>query len=163
MGNPPLFLVEFEISTLRITLEVGLDLSETQKHRLEQLNELEEILLVAIQKTIVVQKQRMKWHDKFIKSKVFHVGDWALLYDSRFKDFKGKLHTRWMGPYEVDVVFYNGMIRLITIYGNHNSFLVNGHSLKLHHCSASRDAFVKYLSDSSDLMVVGIKDTLMLL
>jgi hypothetical protein len=47
-GKVPLFPVEFEINTLRIALEVGLDL---------------------------VQQQRMKWHDKFIKSKVFHVGD----------------------------------------------------------------------------------------
>ena len=31
-GKSPLFLVEFEISTLRIALEVGLDLSEAQKH-----------------------------------------------------------------------------------------------------------------------------------
>ena len=31
-GKSPLFLVEFEISTLRIALEVGLDLSEAKKH-----------------------------------------------------------------------------------------------------------------------------------
>jgi hypothetical protein len=64
----------------------------------------------------------MEWHDKFIKSKVFHVGDWALLYDSQFKDFKGKICTRWMGPYQVDVVFDNGMIRLVTIDENHTTF-----------------------------------------
>ena len=31
-GNSPLFLIEFEISTLRIALEVGLDLSDAHKH-----------------------------------------------------------------------------------------------------------------------------------
>ena len=31
-GKFPLFLVEFEISTLRIALEVGLDISKAQKH-----------------------------------------------------------------------------------------------------------------------------------
>ena len=31
-GKSPLFTVEFEISTLRTTLKVGLDLSEAQKH-----------------------------------------------------------------------------------------------------------------------------------
>ena len=55
----------------------------------------------------------MKWHNKFIKNKVFQRGDWALLYDSRFKDFKGKRCTHWMGPYEVDVVFDNGTVRLV--------------------------------------------------
>jgi transposase InsO family protein len=34
-GKVPLFPVEFEISTLRTTLEVGLDPSEAHKHRLE--------------------------------------------------------------------------------------------------------------------------------
>lgn len=47
-GKSHLFLVEFEISMLRTTLEVGLDLSEAQKHQLEQLNELDEIRSVAI-------------------------------------------------------------------------------------------------------------------
>jgi len=28
-------------------------------------------------------------------------GDQALLFDSRYKKFKGKLTTRWMGPYEI--------------------------------------------------------------
>jgi len=60
---------------LRTTLEVGLDLSETQKHRLEQLNELDEIRSVDVQVTTAIQQQRMKWHDKFIKNKVFHTGD----------------------------------------------------------------------------------------
>lgn len=53
----------------------------------------------------------MKWHDKFIKTKVFHEGDWELLYDSQFKDLKGKLLTPWMGPYQVDAVFDNGTVR----------------------------------------------------
>ena len=42
-GKSPLFPIEFEIKTLRTTLEVGLDLSEAQKNCLEQLNDLGEI------------------------------------------------------------------------------------------------------------------------
>jgi hypothetical protein len=45
--------------------------------------------------TEVVQLQRKIWHDKIIKPRSFKEGDWALLYDSRFKDFKGKLRTRY--------------------------------------------------------------------
>jgi len=67
-----------------------------------------------------------------------------------------------MGPYQVDALFDNGMVRLIIIDENHTSFLVNGHRLKLYHHPASRNAFVKHLSDSFDLMVVGMKDTLTL-
>ena len=109
---------------------------------------------------MVVQRtqQRTKWHDKFIKNKVFQNGDWALLYDSRFKDFKGKLCTRWMGPYEVDVVFDNGTIRLVTIDDKRTSFIVNGHRLRLYHKTTYKDAFIKLLSEKSGLKVINVEN-----
>lgn len=42
--------------------------------------------------------QRKLWHDKNIKDKVFQEGDWALLYDSRFKDFKRKIDDQMARP-----------------------------------------------------------------
>jgi hypothetical protein len=56
-----------------------------QKARLQQLNELDEKRLDAIHKTTVIQQQRTKWHERVVKNKLFKKGDWALLYDSRFK------------------------------------------------------------------------------
>lgn len=47
-GKSPLFPMEFKINTLRIDLEVGLDLLATQKDQLEQLNELDEIRLIVV-------------------------------------------------------------------------------------------------------------------
>eukprot|EP00253_Pinus_taeda_P013007 PITA_13007 len=93
-GKQPIFPIEFEIQTLRTAQEVGLDLSEAQINRLQQINELDEIRLSALQNTTLIQQQRAKWYDALIKNKVFHEGDWALLYDSRFQDFPGKLQTR---------------------------------------------------------------------
>eukprot|EP00253_Pinus_taeda_P005544 PITA_05544 len=90
-GKQPIFPIEFKIQTLRTTQEVGLDLSEAQINRLQQINELDEIRLDVLQNTALIQQQRAKWHDALIKNKVFHEGDWALLYDSRFQDFPGKL------------------------------------------------------------------------
>ena len=58
---------------------------------------------------------RKKWHDKFIKQKQFNTGDWALLFDSWFKNFKGKLTTCWMDPYEVVTGFDNGSVKNKTI------------------------------------------------
>jgi len=52
--------VEFEIKTLRPALEVGFDLSKAQKHRMEHLNELDEICLIAIQNNDVIQQQQTK-------------------------------------------------------------------------------------------------------
>jgi hypothetical protein len=90
-GKEPIFPIEFEIQTLRIAQEVGLDLSKAHINRLHQINELDEIRLTALQHTALIQQQRAKWHHALIKKKIFHEGDWALLYDSRFQDFLGKL------------------------------------------------------------------------
>eukprot|EP00253_Pinus_taeda_P033683 PITA_33683 len=92
-GKQLIFPIEFEIQTLRTGQEIGLDLSEAQINRLQQINELDEIRLSALQNTTLIQQQRAKWHDALIKNKVFHEGDWALLYDSWFQDFPGKLQT----------------------------------------------------------------------
>jgi hypothetical protein len=74
-GKRVVLPIEFEIKTLRIALQVGLDLSEAQQHRLEQINELDEIRQAAIHQTALIQQQRAKWHDEFIKEKKFKEGD----------------------------------------------------------------------------------------
>jgi hypothetical protein len=84
-GKSVVFIVEFEIKTLRTALAVNLDLIDAQTVRLQHLNELEEKRLDAIQQTTIIQQQRSKWHDKKIKNKQFQKRNWALLYDSRFK------------------------------------------------------------------------------
>ena len=109
---------------------------------------------MVVSRTTAIQQQRMKWHNNFIKIKVFHRGDWALLYDSYFNDIKGKLCTHYMGPYEVDVVFDNGTGRLITIDDIRASFVANGNRLRLYCRPASKDAFIKHLSKKSGLKVI---------
>ena len=69
-----------------------MDIGEAQKQRLMELNALYETRQDTFQRTMLVQDQRTKWHDKL--KKFFQPGDWVLLYDSRFKNFKGKLSTR---------------------------------------------------------------------
>jgi hypothetical protein len=131
-GKNVVFLVEFEIETLKTNLSVNLDLTEAQKKRLEQLNELDEKCSTTLHQTFVIQQQRSKWHDRFIKKKIFQNGDWALLYDSCFKDFKGKLQTRWLGPYKVDTIFDNGTVKLMTIDDAETPIFANGHRLRLY-------------------------------
>ena len=82
---------------------------------------------------MLIQSQRKQWHDKFIKQKQFNAGDWELLFDSLFKKFKGKLTTRWLGPYEVVTYFDNGSVKIKTIDGSEVSFIVNGHRLRIYH------------------------------
>ena len=66
-----MFPIEFQIQTFKMAVQLGLDLSEAQKHRLEQINELDEIRQDAVQKTSIVQQQRTRWHDKYIKENKF--------------------------------------------------------------------------------------------
>ena len=129
-GKKVLLLIEFQINTFRTAVDLNLELTEAQKQRVAQLNELDEIRQEAFQRTDLVQQQRATWHDKFIKRKEFALGDWALLFDSTFKNFQGKLTTRWLGPYEVVSVSGNGAVKIKTIDDQNISFLVNGHRLK---------------------------------
>lgn len=55
---------------------------------LHNLNGLDEIRMDPMHHTQIVQKQGTKWHDHFIKTKEFNVGDWDLLYDSKYKYYK---------------------------------------------------------------------------
>jgi hypothetical protein len=133
--------VEFEIKTLRNALAINLDLTDAQTVRLRQLNELDEKRLDVIHQTTMIQQQRTKWHDKTIKHKQFQKGNWDLLYDSRFKEFQGKLCTRWLGTYEVDTIFLNGIVRLLTIDDSKTPLLVNGHQLRLYQRPISKEDF----------------------
>jgi hypothetical protein len=46
-----------------------MNLDEAQQQRLLQLNELDEIRQEALQRTTLIQEQRTKWHDKYLKKK----------------------------------------------------------------------------------------------
>jgi hypothetical protein len=112
---------------------------------------MDEILFASI-----FQKQRTKWHDNFIKKKVFQKGYLALLYDSRFKHFKGKLCTRWLGPYEVDTLFENGIVKFTTIDDSHTPLFANGNHLRLYHQPPSKDSFVSNILSDVELQFVGV-------
>ena len=62
-GKSAIFPIEFEIKTLKTTTEVNLDVTEAQKRRLNQLNELDENRLAAVDQTMLIQQQRSNWHD----------------------------------------------------------------------------------------------------
>ena len=154
-GKQPIFPIEFEIQTLRTAQEVGLDLSEAQKNRLQQINELDEIRLSALQNTTLIQQQRAKWHDALIKNNIFHEGHWALLYDSRFQDFPGKLRTRWLGPYEIQKFHDNGTLTLTTIDGSGYTFKVNGHRVRLYRKPLTRESFCQQLRQDTNIKIMG--------
>ena len=118
------------------------------------MNELDEIRQDVLQRTTLIQEQQTKWHDKYIKKKYFQSGYLALLYDSRFNNFKGKLSTRWLGPYEVDTVYNNGSVKIKTIDENRTSFVVNGYRLKVYHKPLSKEDFIRHVLQNSEMQLV---------
>lgn len=61
--------IEFELQTLRTTLEVGIDLSEAKKTRILKLNRLDEMRLEALQHTKLIHNQMKLCHDNHIISR----------------------------------------------------------------------------------------------
>lgn len=114
-GKELIFPIEFEVKTLKNAKEVGLDLTEENIQCLQQLNKLDEMCLLALKCTTIIQQQRAKWHERLIKKNFFQKGDLVLLYDSRFQDFPGKLQKRWLGPSEITEVYDNWIVCLTTI------------------------------------------------
>ena len=70
-GKQVVLPIEFHLKTFRMAAQLGLNLSKAHKQRVLQLNELDEIRENSLQNTILVQEQRTKWHDKFIRKKQF--------------------------------------------------------------------------------------------
>lgn len=100
----------------------------------------------------MTQIQRKIWHDEKIKDKKFQEGDWDFLYDSRYKDFKGKLRTRWLGPYVIEKCHDNGLVYIRTIDAEAIPLLVNGNRLKVYKRPLSKKEFVDGISRT--MMVV---------
>ena len=77
-----------------------------------------------------------------------------LLFDSKFKDFKGKFQTHWLGPYEIDKVFSNGAVRIKTIDEFQTHLIVNGHELKIYHKPLSKEEFVNMFQENSTIRLM---------
>jgi hypothetical protein len=77
-----------------------------------------------------------------------------LLYDSRFKKFKGKLTTHWLGPYKIDTIYDNGSIRIKTIDEHQTPLLVNGHQLRIYNKPLSKEEFLTRVLQNLDMQVI---------
>ena len=107
---------------------------------------MDEQRLQALLHSEVIQLQRKIWHDRHLKEKQFQQGHWALLYDSRYKDFKGKLRTRWLGPYTVEKCNDNRSVLIQTIDEESIPMLVNGHRLKIYRKPLSKQEVIENLN-----------------
>ena len=96
-----------------------------------QLAELDEWRENVYHNSKLYKERTKRWHDKRIKIKEFNPGDKVLLFDSRVKLFgKGKLRSKWNGPYSVLASSSHGAVTLQDEEGN--IFKANGQRLKIY-------------------------------
>ena len=129
--------MEYIIPSLIISQITEMADIDTMNEILVQLLALEEDRFIAgfHQK---VQKTREKaWHDRHIKSKIFHTGDLVLLYDSKFVKFLGKFKTHWLRPYQIQQVREGGVVQINKLNGEIVPTLINGSRLKIYSDSHS--------------------------
>jgi hypothetical protein len=99
--------------------------------RLISIENLEETCIAALEKTVNVQIRRKEDYDRKIPADHgIREQGLVLIYDNRHKEFSGKLHTRWMGPYRVCQIFPNGSLQLENLQGKWLDTRVNGSRVK---------------------------------
>ncbi|XP_042016238.1 uncharacterized protein LOC121764252 [Salvia splendens] len=74
------------------------------------MNEIDEFRLHACESVDLYKECAKKIHDASIKPRQFHEGQLVLLYNSRIMLFRGKLKSRWWGPYVVHKVYPYGAV-----------------------------------------------------
>ncbi|XP_042396548.1 uncharacterized protein LOC121986661 [Zingiber officinale] len=124
--------VEIEHRAYWAVKACNLDSDTVGEERKLQLQELEEIRLEAFENSRIYKEKTKRFHDKQIEVKDFQIGDKVLLYRSRLKLIKGKLRSRWEGPYCVTNVFFYGVVEIQDM-STGRVFKVNGQRLKRFH------------------------------
>jgi soluble cytochrome b562 len=118
-----------------VVKKMNLDLDAAMVKRRIQISELEEMRLKAYENASIYEERIKRWYDKRLKKKEFKEfkeGVKILLYNSRFKTFgKGKLQSKWDGPYVVHSVLSNRAVTIMDVKGD--QFMVNGQRLKVYY------------------------------
>ena len=120
-----------EVETHRILATRTGNQIEDLNTRLIAIEDLEEARTEALERTEESQVKRKKEFDsKLLEDHGIREGGLVLLYDNRHKQFSGKLHTRWMGPYKVTTIYPNGSLQLEDLQGVWLDTRVNGSRVK---------------------------------
>ncbi|KAL1543396.1 hypothetical protein AAHA92_20376 [Salvia divinorum] len=133
--------VEVEHKAYWALKEMNLKADACEEERRLQLQELEELRLESYDSAMWYKERTKLWHDKNLRNKELQVGQKVLLFQSRLRLMPGKLKSRWIGPFTIVALRANGAVELKGSDPNLNSFIVNGHRVKI-------------FRDSSELCVV---------
>jgi len=97
----------------------NMDIKATGRNRQRQVVELEEWREKSYHSAKLYKERTKRWYDKKILHKEFKIGDKVLLFNLRVKLFgKGKLKSKWDGPYTVIEVAPHGAVTINDDSGN---------------------------------------------
>jgi len=91
---------------------LNFDEKASREHMKIQLLELEEMRLTAYESSKLYKERVKAYHDKKLLKKDFKSGQQVLLFNSRLKLFRGKLKSKWSGPFVIKKVRPYGAIEL---------------------------------------------------
>ena len=109
--------------------ELNYDLKLSGENKLFDINSLDEWRTQDYENAKLFKEKVKTWHDKRIQKREFKVGEYVLLYNSRFRFFAGKLLSKWEGPYVIEEVYRSGTIKINNAEGT-NPKVVNGQRIK---------------------------------
>ncbi|KAL1555058.1 hypothetical protein AAHA92_15542 [Salvia divinorum] len=110
--------------------EINMKSEACEEQRKLQLQELEEIRLDSYDSAMLYKERTKLWRDRNLRTRELKIGQKVLLFQSKLK-LPGKLKSKWIGPFTIVALRANGAVELKGSDPNSNSFLVNGHRVKL--------------------------------
>ena len=109
--------------------ELNYDFKLASEKRLFDISSLDEWRTQAYENAKLFREKVKRWHNKRIQKQEFKVGEYVLLYNSRFIFFAVKHLSKWKGPYIIEEVYRSGAIKINNDEGT-NPKVVNGQWIK---------------------------------
>ncbi|XP_056167311.1 uncharacterized protein LOC130138162 [Syzygium oleosum] len=119
-GQEAVLPVEITVQSLRVKLQGGMSKEEYDELMYENIDELGESRVIALEKLIAQKNRVAKAYNKHVKEKRFDVGDlvWKTVLPVGLNNEKfGKWSPNWEGPYLVTQVLSGNAYHLMDIDG----------------------------------------------
>jgi len=131
-----------------------MDLNGKNNDRFFQLNELDEMRQESFQHIDLISRGKGGTIESLRRNNSRKVSGYSCSIQY-LRTSKGKFNTRYLGPYEIEVVFDNGYVNIRIINDEKFSLLVNGPRLKLYQKPKYKGEFIKGIMKQDEMHVVG--------